>query len=253
MRRLLLSAFGLLPLVACAPTTARVTNPNTTFGPVTATPIFDAAFGVEGVAWVDGGRACVARAPSYRVVCPPLPPVVAVAWNGGDAWAGVPAAGVVVTLDRAARSVAAGRVVALSNTRAYREDGSAVTFAGAAAPGVAGAPTAALTGGDGQDYVLLAGTLRRVDDGVILDRAPLPFLRLTPRGVTTANTPGVVTLSGSYRLTGAALERVDISGRVLASVPHGPGRVGVVGADVVTVSPGGRVRVFDGSLRPLTP
>ncbi|BDP42489.1 hypothetical protein DAETH_24580 [Deinococcus aetherius] len=241
MRRLLLSALCLLPLTACAPTTA------------TRAPAFDAAFGVEGVAWVDGGRACVARAPSYRAVCPALPPAVAVAWNGGDAWAAVPAAGVVVTLDRAARSVAAGRVVALSSTRAYREDGSAVTYAGAAATGVAGAPSAAVTGGDGQDYVLLAGTLRRVEDGVILDRAPQPFLRVTPTGVTTANTPGVVTPQGTYRLTGTALERVDASGRVLASVPHGPGRVGFVSADVVTVAPGGAVRVFDVDLRPLTP
>jgi hypothetical protein len=175
---------------------------------------------------------------------------VAVSWNGGDAWAAVPAAGVLVTLDRAARSVTAGRVVALSSTRAYREDGSAVTFAGAAATGVAGAPSAALTGGDGQDYVLLAGTLRRVEDGVVVDRAPQPFLRVTPTGVTTANTPGVVTLSGTYRLTGTALERVA-AGRVLASVPHGPGRVGMVGADVVTVSPGGAVRVFNVDLRPL--
>ncbi|WP_216328502.1 hypothetical protein [Deinococcus aestuarii] len=240
MRRLLLSALGLLPLTACAPAT------------VTRAPTFDAAFGIEGVAWVDGGRACVARAPSYRPVCPALPPVVAVAWNGGDAWAAVPAAGVIVTLDRAARSVAAGRVVALSSIRAYREDGSAVTYAGAAAGSVAGAPSAAVTGGDGQDYVLLAGTLRRVADGVILDRTPRPFLWVTPTGVTTANTPGVVTASGTYRLTGAALERADVSGRVLASVPHGPGRVGLVGGDVVTVSPGGRVGVFDENLRPLT-
>lgn len=240
MRRLLLSAFGLLPLTACAPAAAP------------RAPTFDAAFGVEGVAWVDGGRACVARAPSYTAVCPVLPPAVAVAWNGGDAWAAVPGAGVLVTLDRAARSVAAGRVVALSNTRAYREDGSAVTFTGAAAAGVAGAPSAAVTGGDGEDYVLLAGVLRRVTDGVIVDRAPLPVLRVTPTGVTTANTPGVVTLSGTYRLTGTALERADASGRVLASVPHGPGRVGTVGADVVTVAPGGTVRVFDVNLRPLT-
>lgn len=227
MRRLLLSALCLLPLTACAPTTA------------TRAPAFDAAFGVEGVAWVDGGGPAWRGRP-HTGRSAQRSPAVAVAWNGGDAWAAVPAAGVVVTLDRAARSVAAGRVVALSSTRAYREDGSAVTYAGAAATGVAGAPSAAVTGGDGQDYVLLAGTLRRVEDGVILDRAPQPFLRVTPTGVTTANTPGVVTPQGTYRLTGTALERVDASGRVLASVPHGPGRVGFVSADVVTVAPGAR-------------
>ncbi|MEF2279250.1 hypothetical protein V3W47_13155 [Deinococcus sp. YIM 134068] len=240
MRRLLPLSLCTLSLLACAPTAT------------TRAPSFDAAFSEDGATWVDGGRACVARAPSYRALCPALPSVVAVAWNGGDAWAAVPGAGLLVTLDRAARSVTAGRVVALSNTRAYREDGSAVTFAGAAATGVAGTPTAVATGGDGQDYALLAGTLRRVEDGVIVDRAPRPALRVTPTGVTTADTPGVVTGAGTYRLTGTALERVDATGRVLASVPHGPGRVGLVGTEVVTVSPGGTVRVFDVNLTPLS-
>lgn len=95
-----------------------------------------------------------------------------VGWNGGDAWAAVPGLGAVITLDRAAQTVAVGRVVALSSTRAYREDGTAVTYAGAAARGVIGAPAAALTGGDGQDYVLLGGQLLRVGDGVVLERVP---------------------------------------------------------------------------------
>ncbi|EYB67305.1 hypothetical protein DEIPH_ctg044orf0015 [Deinococcus phoenicis] len=202
---------------------------------------------------MDAGRACVARAPSYRPSCPALPGgAVAVAWNGGDAWAALPGAGLLVTLDRAARSVPVGRVVALSDTRAYREDGSAVTFGGeAAAVGVAGAPSAVVTGGDGQDYVILAGVLRRVADGLVIETAPEPLLQATPTGARSTSLPGVVTPAGTYRLTGTALQRLDLSGRVLASVPHGPGRVGVVGADVVTVSPGGAVRVFGTDLRPV--
>ncbi|GMA16692.1 hypothetical protein E5F05_17120 [Deinococcus metallilatus] len=246
MRRLLLSALCLLPLTACAPAnTSRASNPSSTF---------NAAFAPEGVAWVDAGKACVARAPSYRPVCPALPgAAVAVGWNGGDAWAALPDAGLLVTLDRAARSVPVGRVVALTATRAYRQDGSAVTYEGNPAPGVPGAPTAALTGGDGQDYVLLAGVLRRVSDGVVIETAPGPLLQVTPTGVRSAYLPGVVTLSGTYRLTGTALQRLDAAGRVLVSVPHGPGRVGLVGADVVTVSPGSVVRVYSVDLVPLTP
>lgn len=242
MRRSLLPALGSLLLAACAPTT-------TARPPV---PAFSAAFAPEGVTWVDAGKACVARAPSYRAVCPRLPgAAVGVAWNGGDAWAALPGAGLLVTLDRAARSVPAGRVVALSNTRAYREDGSAVTYGGQAAPGVPGAPAAAITGGDGQDYVLLAGALRRVADGVLIETAAAPLLQATPGGARSANVPSVSTPGGTYRLTGSALQRLDAAGRVLASVPHGPGRVGVVGGDVVTVSPGGAVLVFGVDLTPV--
>ncbi|WP_034385248.1 hypothetical protein [Deinococcus sp. YIM 77859] len=244
MRRSLLAAFTALSLLsACAPAAA----PR---GPAVA---FDAAFSPEGATWLDNGQACVARAPSYRPVCPQLPGrAVAVAWQGGDAWAALPGAGLLVTLDRAARSVPVGRVVTLSSTRAYREDGSAVTYAGQPAGGVSGAPTAALTGGDGEDYVLLAGTLRRVADGLIVETAPGPLLEVTPTGVRSANLPSVTTAAGTYRLTGTALQRLDASGRVLASVPHGPGRVGVVGADIVTVAPSGLVRVFGVDLTPLS-
>jgi len=238
------AVLGLLGLAACAPAT-------TSRAPISV-PAFSAAFGPEGVAWVDAGQACVARAPSYRAVCPRLPgPAVGVGWNGGDAWAALPGAGLLVTLDRAARSVPVGRVVALSNTRAYREDGSAVTFAGAAATGVPGAPSAAVTGGDGQDYVLLAGALRRVSDGVVLETAAGPLLQVTPTGARSANVPGVTTASGTYRLTGGTLQRLDAAGRVLASVPHPPGRVGVVGGDLVTVAPGGAVNVFGVDLQPV--
>ncbi|GGM10731.1 hypothetical protein GCM10010841_18960 [Deinococcus aerophilus] len=216
--------------------------PSSTAAP--ADPTFRAAFGPEGVAWVAGGRACVARAPSYRPNCPKLPPAVDVGWNGGDAWAAVPGPGAVVTLDRSAQTVVAGRVTALSTTRIYREDGSAVTYAGADTRGVIGGPTAALTGGDGNDYVLLAGNLMRVSDGARLEQGAGPLLVATPTGAQSADLPAVVTVSGRYRLSGTRLERLDATGRVVATVAHGPGRVGLVGSEVVTVSPDGQVRSF---------
>lgn len=254
MHRSLLPALGpLLLLAACAPATSRTVNPGAASETVTAPLTFRAAFAQEGVTWVNAGQACVARAPSYRAVCPRLPgEAVAVAWNGGDAWAALPGVGLLVTLDRAARSVPAGRVVALSATRAYREDGSAVTFDGQPAPGVPGAPSAAITGGDGEDYVLLAGSLQRVSDGLVVETAPAALLEATPTGARSVNLPSVVTSSGTYRLTGTALQRLDLGGRVLASVPHGPGQVGVVGTDVVTVSPDGTVRVFGADLQPIS-
>ncbi|GGL66183.1 hypothetical protein GCM10010840_00130 [Deinococcus aerolatus] len=258
MRRLLtlvprLLILGLLPLAGCAPVPAgapaqsQVASPKVVAAP--ADPGFRAAFAPEGVAWVSGGQACVARMPSYRVTCPRLPPVVDVAWNAGDAWAAVPGLGAVVTLDRAARTVAVGRVVALSASRAYREDGTAVTYAGAATRGVVGAPAAALTGGDGQDYVLLGGRLLRVSDGAVLETGAGPYLHATPTGARSADVPGVNGAFGRYRLNNGALERLDTAGGVLARVPHGPGRVGLVGTDVVTISPQGQVRVFGTDLR----
>lgn len=233
----------LLPLMAlllsaCAPA----------YSPPTGDAAFRAAFSADGVAWVAGGRACVARAPGFRVVCPSLPVAVDVAWNAGNAWAAVPGAGVVVTLDRAARSVPVGRVVALSSTRAYREDGSAVTFGGAAATGVAGAPSAALTGGDGEDYVLLAGNLRRVTDNVVTEVSAAPFLVALPGGARSADVPTAVTSTGNYRLANGRLERTDDTGRVLNSVSHGRGRVGQIGNTVVTVSEQGNVKVFSVTL-----
>ncbi|SMB94921.1 hypothetical protein [Deinococcus hopiensis] len=241
-------------LAACAPGPARVESATATSAPVVAASTLEAAFSPEGVAWVEGGQACVARVPSYRPVCPKLPGrAVGVAWNGGDAWTALPNVGLLITLDRAARTVAAGRVVALSATRAYREDGSAVTYSGAAAQGVAGAPAAALTGGNGQDYVLLAGALRRVEDGQILETRAGPRLEETPGGVRSTTLPQVTALSGTYRLTGTALQRLDAAGRVVADVPHEPGRVGLIGPDVVTVTSGGTVRAFGLDLRPLSP
>lgn len=237
--------FALRPLLcalcllsACAPITAQPS----------AAPTFRAAFSDAGVAWVSGGRACVARAPAYGAVCPTLPAAVDVAWNGGDAWAALPGPGLAVTLDRAARTVAVGRVVALSATRAYREDGSAVDYAGQPARGVRGAPTLALTGGDGQEYVLLAGRLVRVTDGARLAEGAGPYLAATPEGVRPARRPTLVTPGGTYQLGGGRLERQDATGRVVASVPHVDGRLGVVGAEIVTVTPGGEVRAYGADL-----
>ncbi|WP_226342428.1 hypothetical protein [Deinococcus sp. AJ005] len=249
MRRLLPLSLGLLPLVACAPAPAQSQPVRPAAVAAPADPGFRAAFAPEGVAWVSGGRACVARVPSYRVSCPNLPPAVDVGWNGGDAWAAVPGLGAVITLDRAAQTAQVGRVVALSNTRAYREDGTAVTYAGAAARGVIGAPSAAITGGGGQDYVLLGGKLLRVADGAVLETSAGPYLRATPTGVTSADVPGVTTDFGTYRLANGELQRLDTAGGVVGRVPHGPGRIGLVGGDVVTVSPQGGVRVFGVDLR----
>lgn len=236
----LLPIFALL-LSACAPA----------YSPPTGDAAFRAAFSNDGVAWVAGGRACVARAPGFRVVCPSLPTAVDVAWNAGEAWAAVPSAGVVVTLDRSARSVAVGRVVALSSTRAYREDGSAVTYAGAAAVGVVGAPSAAITGGDGADYVLLAGNLRRVTDDVVTEVGAAPFLVALPTGARSADVPTAVTPTGTYRLANGRLERGDGTGRVLSSVVHAAGRIGSVGNTIVTVSAEGNIHVFSETLQVL--
>ncbi len=235
--------------MACAPAPAQPQAAGPVVVTTPADPGFRAAFAPEGVAWVSGGRACVARAPSYRVSCPTLPPAVDVGWNGGDAWAAIPGLGAVITLDRAAQTVMVGRMVALSNTRAYREDGTAVTYAGAATRGVIGAPSAAITGGNGQDYALLGGTLVRVSDGVVLESGAGPYLSPTPSGAQSAHAPGIVSAFGSYRLSNGELQRLGVAGSVVGRVPHGPGRIGLVGSDVVTVSPQGQVRIFGVDLR----
>ncbi|WP_380038238.1 hypothetical protein [Deinococcus navajonensis] len=209
---------------------------------------FHAAFNEHGVAWVSGSQACVARVSSFRAVCPRLPAVVDVAWQGGDAWAAVPGIGAVVTLDGAPRSVPVGRVVALSGTRAYREDGSAVTYSGAPARGVVGAPTAAVTDGQGEDYVLLAGSLRRVSDGRVLERVAGPLLIALPSGARSQAAAEAVDEFGAFRLVNGQLEALDALGRVRRAVPHGPGLVGRVGQWVVTVQPTGTLRLFTTTL-----
>ncbi|THF85791.1 hypothetical protein E7T09_14755 [Deinococcus sp. KSM4-11] len=239
MRFLLLVALGAGVLVACAPTMGPTASAGSTFR---------AAFSDQGVAFVTAGRACVARAPSYQTVCPRLPAAVDVAWNGGDAWAAVPSLGVVVTLDRAARSVNVGRVVALSATRAYREDGSAVSYGGTPVGGVTGAPTLALTGGNGADYVLLAGSLVTVPGGAKLEGASGTFLVSTLTGARASMVPATESVGGTYQLSGGRLERLDLTGHVVASVPHPEGRIGVVGTEVVTVTADGMVRVYSETL-----
>jgi hypothetical protein len=239
MRPVLPLTVGLLLLAACAP--AMVTKG-------AAPSPLRAAFSDQGVAFVAGGRACVARAPSYRTVCPRLAGAVDVAWNGGDAWAAVPSLGVAVTLDRAARSVNVGRVVALSATRAYREDGSAVGYSGEPRAGVTGGPTQALTGGDGVDYVMVAGALVTVPGGARVQGPAGAYIVYTPTGARLSAVPAVDSPVGTYRLTGGRLERVDAAGRVVAAVPHPEGCVGVVGADVVTVAETGQVQVYTQTL-----
>jgi hypothetical protein len=229
-------------LTACAPTF--ITS-------LTLSLPFRAAFSSEGVVWVNGGKACVARAPSYRQVCPELPEkAVDVAWNNSQAWAVLPYAGFIVTLDRAALTMQVGRAVAMTATRIYREDGSAVSFQGNKLKGVVGSPTAALTGGDNEDYVLLAGKLKRVSDDVILDYKPSTYLRYTPFGIATAATPGITTKNATYRLTGTTLEKIDLAQRIISSMPHGPGHIGIVGTEIVTISPAGDIRVFNMNLTP---
>lgn len=227
-------------LAGCAPAA---------LGELPAGAAFRAAFSDQGVAWVASGRACVARAPSFRVNCPPLPPAVDVAWNGLDAWAGVPGVGVVVTLDGAARTVDVGRVAALSAGRVYREDGSAVTYANGPVRGVPGRPSAAVTVGDAE-FALVGGEVRRVADGAVLARGAA-FLTVTPDGAAGSAQPQLVTAEGTYRLTGERLERLDPTGRVVAATPHGPGRVGRVGPLIVTVDAAGTVRAFGVDLSPV--
>lgn len=249
MRRVLpllcLLSAGLLPLMSCAPaaTGQAPESPGASPRPAAASA-FRAAFSEQGVAWVSGGQACVARAPSFRASCPRLPAAVDVAWQGGEAWAAVPGISAVVTLDGAPRSVPVGRVVALSATRIYREDGSALTYAGAPARGVVGAPTAAATDGQGEDYVLLAGALRRVSDGRVLDRVAGPSLVALPSGARSQEAPEVVDEFGAFRLSNGRLEALDALGQVRRAVPHGPGLVGRAGQWVVTITPGGTVRLF---------
>lgn len=248
---LLACALVICALVACAPTTAQPVTPAPGVSGLHGDPQrFRAAFSEAGVAWVTDGRACVARAPAYRVSCPNLPPASDVAWQGETAWALLPGPGLAVTLDLAPRSVVAGAVAALSSTRIYHRDGSTLTYDREPGRGVAGRPQSAVTGGDGQDYVWLAGQLRRVSDGAVVEQQARPFLYATPAGAATAWLPTAADPFGEYRLTGSALEHFA-AGQVVARVPHGVGRVGLVRDEVVTVSPAGEIRRFSAELRPL--
>ena len=59
------------------------------------------------------------------------------------------------------------------------------------------------------------------------------------------------TLASIGMRAGNYLSNVLLAGAVVARVPHGPGRVGTVGAEVVTVSPEGRVRRVTPALQEL--
>ena len=252
--------FLLLPLLsACAPRTADgAALGQTSAAPASAgaaAPTFRAAFSRYGVAWVSDGQACVARAPSYQATCPKLGRVVDTAWNDGDAWAAVPSLGLIVTLDRAARTVPVGAVVALSANNIYREDGSALSYGGSPSGRVAGAPSLAITGGNGQDYVRLAGQVVRVADGAVTETGTLiPVggeLVATPTGAQSSSVPTAISEDGAnvYRLQGDMLERVDLAGKVLRRVPHAAGKVGLVAGQVVTVTQEGTIRRFTWDLQ----
>lgn len=237
---------GLLPtwLSACAP---RVTAP--------PAPTFRAAFSPEGVAWVAKGVACVARAPEFAPVCPPLTrgqvQAIDVAWNGGDAWAALPELGQIVTLDRAARSLTVGAVTALSRQAIYRQDGSVLDYSGAPAGQITASPIIAATGGDGLDYAMSDQGLIRVRDDVRLEKTVLPELMPTPQGLSPSPVPAVQTPDGIYRVQNGALERLSAAGQLLGRVPEVSGKVGQVGALIVVVSPGGQVRRFTPDLTEL--
>lgn len=84
----------------------------------------------------------------------------------------------------------------------------------------------------------------------MLDRAAQPFLYATPSGAASAALPTASDGLSLYRLTGSTLERFS-AGQVVARVSHGPGQVGLVRGEVVTVDAAGRVRRFTLQLEPL--
>lgn len=254
MKRLLAPALlglSLGLLSACAPTQTTSQRASQ----IAALP-FQADFSDAGVTWVASGKAYVARAPSFRVQLAPLPtPAVAAAWVGNVAWGALPDAGLVVTLDGPPETQVVGRAVRLSRQRVYRQDGSAVTYSGSAASGLLGFPAAVLTGGDGEEYALVGGDLYRPGSPpTLLSAGAQAYLYSLPeRGAATSNVPTVQTGAGLYRLTGSALERLDGTGRTAASLPHGPGLIGLVGGRIVTLSAGGSIRVFLSDLREVRP
>ena len=255
-RALTLLAIGLL--CACAPgQTGRTASSS-----AQSSLPFQADFTDAGVTWVANGQAYVARAPGLKPQLSPLPSVaVSAAWVGNVAWGALPGPGLIVTLDGSPQTQNVGRVARLTHSRIYRQDGTAQSYgadekSGGEAGGVLGFPDAAITGGDGGEYVRVGPDLYQPGAGASssasrLSSGALPYLYALPRrGAATANLPTVQADSGSlYRLTGSALERLDGTGRVLASVAHGPGLIGVVGGRVVTLSAAGQIRVFLVDLR----
>lgn len=226
----------------------------------TGTPVSSlqlrASFSDAGVVWSQNGRACVARAPAFQAACPQVGQVADVSWHDGEAWAALPAAGLIATLDHAPQTLTVGAVAVLSQQAIYRQDGSALSYAGTPAGGIPGAPSVVVTGGDGLDYALLAGQLVRVSDNRVIDPLGAAYLTATPTGAVGTAEPSLITENGTYRLKNGLLERLDPSGTALASVPHDRSAlVGQVGQDVVTISGSGVIRRFTVTLseRPLTP
>jgi hypothetical protein len=250
----LLLATALL-LSACVPAAVRSTQ---------HTP-FQAAFSESGVLWLEKGQVTLARAPSFRRQTVNLPQAATtVGWQKTDTvstpWVALGSLGLIVTADARPVSVPVGRVVALSQTRVYRQDGSSVGYDGSGTgAGLLGEPDAVITGGDGLEYAVQGGKLYRLGgDGqpngqLLLSSAARPVLYATPGGVDTANVPTALTLAGRYQLTGTALERRDAAGVLLASLPHPAGLIGLVGGEIVTVQPGGQLRFFAADLKELTP
>jgi len=239
-------------LAACAPAAVR---------PVPAADL-QASFSGQGVIWAEGGRVTLARAPLFQRVALRVPSgVTAVGWQVTPSgttvspWVAVGGLGLLLTADGRPVTLQAGRVVALSGTRAYREDGSTYSYDGLPGAGLLGTPGAVVTGGDGLDYAVQQGNLYRLDSGgqTLLSGAAQRYLYATPTGAATANAPTVVTLDGRYTLTGTALEWRDASGLLLASLPHPSGLIGVVGNVIVTLQPGGALRFFAPDLRELHP
>ncbi len=246
-----------LPLLSsCAPT---LSGQRATPLSLPAAAPFQADFTDAGVTWVSDGKAYVARAPALKPMLSPLPvPASAAAWVGSVAWGALPAAGLVITLDGPTEQANVGRAWKLSHTRVYLQDGSAVSYSGGSLGGVNGPPAAVVTGGDGQDYALVGLKLYRSGNPPTLLSNALSatgqnYLYATPLGAASSNVPTLQTPLGLYRLTGSELQRLDSSGQVVSQVAHGPGLLGMVGGQVVTLSREGQLRRFDTGLRELRP
>ncbi|PYE56282.1 hypothetical protein [Deinococcus yavapaiensis] len=230
----------LLALAGCAPSATNAGTGTSSRGPVRA------AFSNLGVIWTQGGGAFIALAPDFRPQGVVPSGVNDVAWVAGDAWIASPLSGVVRKVTGRPDSVRAGRVVLLSATRVYREDGSAVTYSGEPTGGLIGTPSAVVTGGDGFDYALQGGRVLRVGSAAVVVDASArgPFLAATSAGAVSTLFPTVFGASGSYRIANGRLERLDAAGVVRAGVPHEPGVAGLVAEFVVTIGESGRLRVF---------
>lgn len=242
----------LVGLCACAPAPAR-SQGNRAEAHLETVPsvakLMRASFSPQGAVWVASGRACVARSPDFLPVCSALGRVADVAWHAGKAWAALPELGLVITLDGAPQSISAGAVAALSSQFIYRQDGSALNYEGQlASEALAGRPSLVVTGGDGQDYALLAGRWVRAADGG-LTALLTPHLLVTPTGVQPSLLPSVTDGLSLYQLQGGQLERLDSSGKLLASVPSDGVAVGLLGPQVLTLSAIGELKRFSSDLK----